>query len=290
MPARLIVNADDFGLTPGINRAIGELHAAGVLTSATLMASGPAFADAVAVAHAHPTLGIGAHIVLTDGVPVSDPATIPTLLGPDGRTFRPALSSFVAAVLAGRIDPAHVYREALAQLNATRAAGIHPTHIDTPKHTHIFPSIARPLLRAAEDAGITAIRYPFEPAAIAHATRNSTPRLRRFQLQSLRAFEPRLRAAFAAHPHLRTTDGTFGISATGSLNRDTLRILLAAIQATPTGTFELCCHPGYNDADLDPIRTRLREHRNIEREALLAEIPHVLTQPNAPRLIHYAAL
>ena len=63
MPARLILNADDFGLTPGVNRAIGELHAAGVLTSTTLMACGPAFDDAVAVAHAHPTLGVGCHIV-----------------------------------------------------------------------------------------------------------------------------------------------------------------------------------------------------------------------------------
>src|ERR1700729_307855 len=70
---RLILNADDFGLTAGINRAIGELHAAGALTSATLMANGPAFDDAVRVASAHPTLGVGCHVVLTDGAPVSPP-------------------------------------------------------------------------------------------------------------------------------------------------------------------------------------------------------------------------
>jgi predicted glycoside hydrolase/deacetylase ChbG (UPF0249 family) len=65
MPTRLIINADDFGLTPGVNRAIAELHQAGVLTSATLMANGAAFDDAVAIAHASPTLGVGCHIVLT---------------------------------------------------------------------------------------------------------------------------------------------------------------------------------------------------------------------------------
>ena len=94
MPARLIINADDFGLTPGVNRAIAELHDAGAVTSATLMATGPAFDDAVALALARPSLGIGCHIVLVDGTPVSDPSTIPTLLGPDGRTFRNSLGNF----------------------------------------------------------------------------------------------------------------------------------------------------------------------------------------------------
>jgi predicted glycoside hydrolase/deacetylase ChbG (UPF0249 family) len=83
MPTRLILNADDFGLTRGVNRAIAELHAAGALTSATLMASGAAFDGAIAVAHAHPTLGVGCHIVLTDGTPISPPESIPSLLGPD---------------------------------------------------------------------------------------------------------------------------------------------------------------------------------------------------------------
>ena len=81
MPPRLIINADDFGLTPGINRAIIELHRAGVLTSATLMATGPAFDDAAALARSNPSLGVGCHIVLTDGSPASPPETIPSLLG-----------------------------------------------------------------------------------------------------------------------------------------------------------------------------------------------------------------
>jgi predicted glycoside hydrolase/deacetylase ChbG (UPF0249 family) len=90
MPSRLIINADDFGLTSGINRSIAELNRAGVLTSATLMATGPAFEDAIAIARSLPSLGIGCHIVLTDGVPASLPETIPSLLGPDGKTFRPS--------------------------------------------------------------------------------------------------------------------------------------------------------------------------------------------------------
>src|SRR5579871_4503460 len=85
MASRLILNADDFGLTPGINRAIAELHGAGALTSATLMATGAAFDDAISITQINPKLGVGCHIVLSDGVPVSDPGTLPTLC-PDGKT------------------------------------------------------------------------------------------------------------------------------------------------------------------------------------------------------------
>src|ERR1700761_9770136 len=104
MPARLIINADDFGLTQGINRAIAELHQANALTSATLMATGAAFDDAVAFAHANPPLGVGCHVTLTDGAPVSPPQSIPTLVGPDGINFRPSLGAFVQAGLRGSIS------------------------------------------------------------------------------------------------------------------------------------------------------------------------------------------
>src|SRR3954447_18573752 len=111
MPPKLIINADDFGLTPGINRAVIELHRANVLTSATLMASGPAFDDAVGLAQSHPALGVGCHIVLTDGAPVSPLESIPTLLGPDGQSFRPSLLDFVRALLRGQINEKEIERE-----------------------------------------------------------------------------------------------------------------------------------------------------------------------------------
>ena len=163
MPARLILNADDFGLTQGINRAIGELHSAGVITSTTLMASGAAFDEAVEVARTHPALGVGCHIVLTDGAPVSPPGSIPSLIGADGKSFRPSLVDFVQALLLGRIKEEEVALEALAQIERLERAGIQPTHLDTHKHTHLFPSIGRTLLQIAERCGIHAIRNPFEP-------------------------------------------------------------------------------------------------------------------------------
>jgi hopanoid biosynthesis associated protein HpnK len=287
MPSRLIINADDFGLTSGINRSIAELHRAGVLTSATLMATGPAFEDAIAIAHSLPSLGIGCHIVLTDGVPASPPETIPSLLGPDGKTFRPSLMNFVQALLRGRIREADIEREAEAQIDRLQKAGIAITHVDTHKHTHLFPAVTRPLLRVLERAKIMAIRNPFEPAftqRLAHADLK-----RRLQIHLLN----RLRPAFERHPQLQnsrvlTTDGTLGVSATGNLNTSTLDEILKAMPAT--GTFELVCHPGYNDRDLDRVTTRLRSHREIEMQALLSAIPARLSQPNAPTLIHYGSL
>src|ERR1700679_2645173 len=266
MPPRLILNADDFGLTPGINRAIAELHAAGALTSATLMAGGPAFDDAIRIAHEHPTLGIGCHIVLTDGTPISPPHTIPTLLGPINeparKTFRPSLGSFFRDTLLGRIAAADIAREAQAQIDRIQQQGIRLTHIDTHKHTHILPQIARPLLAVAERTGIPAIRNPFEPPWSIALGRS--PILRRLQLRRLRHLQERFLAlsrirsgsvrttsgprGISATGQLRsgthhTTSGTSAMSATGDLNPTTLGNILNAM---PDGLWELVCHPGYN--------------------------------------------
>lgn len=287
MPSRLIINADDFGLTPGINRSILELHQAGVLTSATLMATGSAFDDAVAIASSNPALGVGCHVVLTDGVPASPPEAIPSLLGPDGKTFRTSLLDFVHHLLRGRIREGDIEREATAQITKLQQAGISITHIDTHKHTHLFPAVARPILRVLERTGITAIRNPFEPAFTQNLDHAGIKR--RMQISVLN----QLRPAFERRPQLRngtvhTTSGTLGVSATGNLTPSTLAEILAAMPAN--GVFELVCHPGYNDSDLDRITTRLRAHREIEMQALLSAIPTALAQPNPPSLIHFGSL
>jgi chitin disaccharide deacetylase len=287
MAPRIIINADDFGLTLGVNRAIAELHQAKALTSATLMATGPAFDDAVAVAHANPTLGVGCHILLTDGIPVSHPENIPTLLGADGKTFRPSLVDFIQALLRGTIREDDIEREALAQVQKLQRAGIDVTHLDTHKHTHLFPTVSRPLLHLAERCSIGAIRNPFEQdwsLSLGHGSQ-----LRRLLIKALKP----LRASFERLPQIRnghvvTTNGTIGISATGRLGGPTLHEILQHLPGD--GIIELCCHPGYNDADLDRITTRLRTHREVERQALLNEIPALSLHPNAPQLINYGNL
>jgi chitin disaccharide deacetylase len=287
MPPRIIINADDFGLTSGINRAIIELHQAGVLTSATLMATGSAFDHAAALVRSNPSLGVGCHIALTDGTPASPPETIPSLLGPDRKNFRPSLIDFLHALLRGRIREDDIESEALAQIRKLQQAGISITHVDTHKHTHLFPAVARPLLRVLERTSIPAIRNPFEPRftqRLAHA-----PLKRQLQIRLLNLLQSRFeRHSQILNKQITTTNGTIGVSATGNLNSTTLTEIIQALP--PEGTFEFVCHPGYNDRDLDAITTRLRAHREVEMQALRSAIPAIFEQPNAPTLIHYGSL
>jgi predicted glycoside hydrolase/deacetylase ChbG (UPF0249 family) len=277
---RLIINADDFGLTEGVNQSILELASHGALTSTTLMATGRALEHAIAEAHAHSTLGIGCHVVFVDGQPTAAPGQIPSLLASDGQ-FRPTLGTFVGDLLLGRIREQEMEAEACAQIQRLQQAGITVTHVDTHKHTHMFPAVLRPLLRAAQQCGVRAIRNPFEPEWAIRATPGA-PALRRLEVRILRS----QRAAFrrlVRQAGLATTDGAIGVLATGTLNTQSLTQLAAAI---PDGTWELVCHPGYNDAALARIKTRLRESRTIEHSTLLAVIPKL----TGVEKIHFGAL
>lgn len=274
----LLVNADDFGLTPGVNRSIVELHAAGALSSATLMATGAFFDDAVRLAHDHPTLEVGCHVLLVDGTPALPPRRIPSLC-PNGRTFRSTLTQFVRDLLTYRIRSEEIAAEAAAQMQRLQTAGIRISHIDTHKHTHLFSGVLRPLLKAAHACGVPAIRNPFEPAWSLRATANVSL-LRRFAIVALssehRGFLHRVRAA-----SLATTAGTIGVLATGTNGPDAvgsaLRALIAAMPTSPDPqpVWELVCHPGYTDAHLDQVRTRLRASRAHEHDALLELLPNI---------------
>jgi hopanoid biosynthesis associated protein HpnK len=269
---RLIVNADDFGLTAGVNRAILELHAAGLLTSATLMARAGASQEAIEIARAAPALGVGCHIVLVDGEPILPAGQIPSLTEQSSGHFFPSLSALLPRLFSGRVRPDQIEREARAQIEFLLDQGVRLTHIDTHKHTHMFPSVLRPVLRAARACGIRAIRNPFEPPWAVQATPRAAW-LRTLQMGLLRMLQPSCRRMIAEEG-FATTGGTLAVVGTGVLDATALRSVLRHI---PEGTWELVTHPGYNDADLGRVRTRLRKSRDIEREALsaLKEFPAV---------------
>ncbi|MES2220567.1 MAG: ChbG/HpnK family deacetylase [Acidobacteriota bacterium] len=265
---RLIVNADDFGLTDGINRAVRDLHFLGALTSTTLMAASPRFSQAVEISQQQKLLGVGCHIVLLDGTPVADPTTIPTLLDASSQTgdephFRATLEEFVRDLYLGRIDSSHIEREAMAQIQKLQHAGVAVTHVDTHKHTHIFPRVLTAVMRAAQACNVRTVRNPFEPAWSIAATPGAGF-VRTWEVTLLRtlrhSFWKRVRQqAFA------TTDGCLGVAATGTLNFATLRALAHAL---PEGTFELVCHPAHMDEELAATRTRLQHSRQVELGAL----------------------
>jgi chitin disaccharide deacetylase len=281
--ARLIINADDFGLTSGVNRAIAELHAAGSLTSATLMANAAATAEAAALALATPTLGTGCHVVLVDGEPILPASQLRTLTDPATGRFRRTLGNFVRDLLLDRIRSAEIEAEAEAQIARLQSLGVHPTHLDTHKHTHMFPGVLTPLLRAAQSHGIRAIRNSFEPSWSLAATPGA-PLLRRVQVHMLR----RLRSGFlrsVAQAGLATTQGAIGVLATGTLDSATLASLLRAM---PSGVWELVTHPGYNNAALDLANTRLLASRETELEALLSL--RARPEIQSTQLIHFGQL
>ncbi len=285
---RLIVNADDFGFTAGVNRGIVEAHGRGVVTSSTLMANGPAFGDAVRLAGTVPKLSVGCHVVLIDGQSLLDPKTIPRLIGrpANGRIdrdsgsgrFRESISGFALRAFAGRLDSREIEAEATAQIRKLQAAGIAVSHLDTHKHTHLFPRVLRPLLQAGAACGVRALRNPFGPRRpLRSGQLLSRPNLwtRYAEMRVLQGFAASFRAT-AEKAGFTTPDGTLGVEVTGVLDETLFRAIATSI---PDGTWEFVCHPGYNDADLGAAKTRLRESRETELRALtLPEARNTLSQ------------
>jgi predicted glycoside hydrolase/deacetylase ChbG (UPF0249 family) len=281
---RLIVNADDFGLTSGVNRAILELHRAGVLTSATLMVRASATDEAIEIAKSAPSLGVGCHVVLVDGEPMMPSGQLPTLADPETSRFHPTLGAFLKRLVTQRIRSDEIETEARAQIQFLQSRGLALTHIDTHKHTHMFPRVLCPVLRAARSCGIRAVRNPFEPPWSIRATPGA-PLARRAQVRLLRILSSRFHRFVAEHGFV-TTRGSLGVLATGTLDGPTLTSLLRAIPSgQPNATYELVTHPGYNDAALAAANTRLLASRDTERAALAA-LRHV---PNLD-LVTFAAI
>ena len=285
---KLIVNADDFGLTAGVNRAIVEAHRGGVVSSATLMANGAAFDDAVTAARSIPNLSVGCHVVLVDGTPVSPPGSLDTLLAirsAEPGKFYSSLSAFAARAMLGGFDPDQLVAEVTAQIKKIQAAGIQVTHLDTHKHAHIFPEILAALLRAARICGVRAIRNTFVPVkAMSRQFKGKSGLWKRYgQVRMLHTFSRQF-GRQTKRAGLLTPDGVVGVIETGSVDDSLLRQTLASL---PEGTWELVCHPGYNDADLGAIHTRLLESRDEERRLLTSPELRKFLEEQKIRVINY---
>jgi predicted glycoside hydrolase/deacetylase ChbG (UPF0249 family) len=233
--ARLIVNADDFGIAEAVNHGIADAFDRGIVTSTSLMATGAAFEHAVALARARPSLAVGVHLVLTEHRPLVGATAAASLVGPDGR-FPPHLKQLLGKQLRGGTRLREVRLELDAQIRRVREAGIAVSHLDGHQHAHVLPGVAQIVAELAALHGVGAVRYPAE-------------RLRGYMLRN-RRYAPRLaeqtalRLFCASSPlkRLRRADDFVGFYFGGRLDEANLATVLDGLPNA--GTIELMCHPG----------------------------------------------
>ncbi len=284
----LILNADDFGLTQGINRGIIRAHRHGILTSATLMATGSAFDHAVEQARENPTLGVGCHLVLTGGSAVSPREQIPSLVDKNGHLPR-SLAALVANVTIGRVPPIEIETEVRAQIEKIRRAGIEPTHLDTHKHTHAHPTIMNALGRVAQQSGITRVRNPVEDLRDSWRSNRSdgTDTVRNLAAAATVSAVASGFRVISNKYGLRSPDHFLGLAVTGQLGAGALCRLIDALD---DGQSEIMLHPGICDDDLARTGSRLQRHRETEMEALLAPEVRDAVVKSGVHLISYRDL
>jgi len=267
---QLVVNADDFGFTPDVNQGIVEAHRHGILTATTLMANGAAFEDAVRLARATPSLDIGCHLVLIGG------RSLVTQ-----RPFPLSVPRLVAALAKREIRP---YDELKAQVRRILDAGVRPSHLDTHKHTHLAPPVLDAVARLGEEFGIRWVRRPFDfPRS---AAGGGVPRMKQWTSRALSLMRRRFHRVLERHG-CRTTDHFAGFQITGRFRAAELVRLLALL---PEGSTELMCHPGLCGGDLRAARTRLKESRERELEALTSPEVRRALERHGIELVDYRRL
>jgi chitin disaccharide deacetylase len=266
----LIVNADDFGLSPGLNAGVVAAHRDGLVTSATLMANAPDAAEAVALAP--PTLALGLHLNLSAGEPCAGAARVPSLVGADGRFLR--LDRLLLHLTLGRVRRADLEREIAAQIDRALRLGASIDHIDGHHHIHVHPAVMPSVLRLAAECGVRAVRCPEETTPFS-GSEVPFNRLQRLAISAAaRRLRPRLApAGLVTSTHFRghALGHAFDAAALG-----------ATLAALPAGVTELMCHPGYPDAELVQ-RTSYAVGR--ERELAALTCPGAAAAVRAHRII-----
>lgn len=268
---QLVVNADDFGFTRDVNEGIVEAHRKGILTATTLMANGDAFEDAVQLARRHPTLDVGCHLVLVSGH---------SLIAPY-RALPSSVPQLLARIAARQI---RIYDELAAQVRRVVSAGIAATHMDTHKHTHLAPPVLDAVARISEEFDIPWVRRPFDFPITAF--RSSVPWLKRATSGGFDFLRTRFQRVLDHH-NCRTTDHFAGFQITG---RFRTAELIQLIRGLPDGLTELMCHPGRCRDELRKARTRLKESRERELEALIAPETRAALMECGVRAVNYRVL
>jgi hopanoid biosynthesis associated protein HpnK len=284
----LIVNADDLGWTEGVNRGIAEAHRNGIVTSTTLLANGAAFASAVELVKATPSLGVGVHLNLSDGKPVSPPETVPSIVNDRGE-FKGGPEALLLRVARRNLRLKEVEIEWESQIQKVVNAGIQPTHLDGHKHVHMLPGMFEIVLRLAKRNNIAAVRISHEGSSLRSAlSTGENQNIPLVMKQGVQARVLKLLArdarALAEAAGIATTDYFCGIAQTGELTVEGMKCLL---QNLPEGATEIMCHPGFMDKELEESATRLQDSRELEVRILTDPDIRNLVASQGIRLIDY---
>jgi hopanoid biosynthesis associated protein HpnK len=283
----LIVNADDLGWTVGVNRGIAEAHRNGIVTSASLLANGAAFAEAVDLAREAQGVGVGVHLNLSDGPPLSPRESVATLVNATGE-FEGGPDGLLLKIATRGLAVREVEMEWDAQIKRVRDAGLAPTHLDGHKHVHMLPGLFEIALRLAKRHGIAAIRVSHEASGLRAALSGGPGRASVVLKQGVQARGLKLLARDAREQAERagisTADHFCGIAQTGELTKEGVARFLRSL---PEGTTELMCHPGYADEALRKTATRLQSSRENEVKILTDPEIRNLVASQGIRLIDY---
>lgn len=277
----LVVNADDFGISRGVNRGIVEAHRAGLVTSASLMANLPAAEDALTRASICPDLGLGLHLTLTAGRPLCPPENVPTLVDADGRFF--VLGTLLARLSLGNVHPDDLRRELTAQVEWALRRGIRPDHVDSHHHVHVHPRVAPIVIALAREHRVGWVRCPVEggpsPSVLALPPKDAA---RTVAISTFGAFT----RVLVRRAGLRTTRHFRGIGMGMGFGEDSL---LATLEALPPGLTELMTHPGHPDEELARL-TVFAEGRDRELSALTSPAARDVLRRRRIRLTSFAWL
>lgn len=272
MTRQLIVNADDYGLSPGVSRGIVQAHRAGIVTSTTVMINQPGIEAGLAEALAHPALGTGLHLVFTHGRPVLPAAEVPGLVDGRGRF----LEQHELWAQAEEIPPAQLAAELAAQVARFEAlSGRLPDHLDCHEWVYLYPAFFEVYAGLAARTGL-ALRVPFPVETDPARAAPTLPYLEGFpagMVQSMIAANSRLLRSLRA-PHPDHFVSTF-------YGREMLRfdLLVALLAGLPEGVSELMCHPGFAEAGDGYGAEREMELRLLTDPALRAELEAMGIEP-----------
>lgn len=241
---KIILNADDFGRHTKINEAVKKSVEQGALRSATLMATGAAFDDAVKVAKSTTALGVGLHLTLVDDTPLSPKESIPTLVDKDGK-FYPNYMSFLKAYFTGKISREDIRTELSAQFEKVGRAGIKITHIDSHQHLHHAPGVLEIALELAKKSNISKMRIS-HTALFSGENTDIKQLVGRFGLFSLAAY-----AKFISKKHnFKSPDNFAGIVAGEAVSEE---FLINEIERLKDGVTEVMMHPATDNAAITAI-------------------------------------